>query len=310
MFWVEHNGSLEKVPFLVHQYLQIFSLIVWSNASDLVSKWQHKATLFMCYLVVHYQRQKVLKPTWHLYSVLQRYSFSLHVISPSVRGFQLFDSLRLVSAGYVSMVSGTQRKCCTLSVFRPFLNSEHKRQGPKRDKELAIWHLIRPDWNRTWASADHGHRYVRTHMHLSVGGVKAGFLSYLSNKTQTPTPFLQRKKQKTLLEESVSKLYFGNYEHNFKMIAFMAPSPLHTSFRLNNVLYILIYLLKSFKLPYFKFFCVCLFVWQLSMKALKSENFTPEFNFISFGCPSLFGTEMLSASAWALFRVANLSIAL
>lgn len=69
-------------------------------------------------------------------------------------------------------------------------------------------------------------------MHFSVGGVKAGFVSYLSNKTQTLTPFLQREKQKTLLEESVSKLYFGNYEHIFKMIAFMAPSPLHTSFRL------------------------------------------------------------------------------
>lgn len=123
------------------------------------------------------------------------------------------------------------------------------------------------------------HRYVRTHMHFSVGGVKAGFVSYLNNKTQTLTPFLQRKKNRRL-EESVSKLYFGNYEHNFKMIAFMAPSPLHTSFRLccnaklqlsltlndeQRSIYINILigsifdLRKSCKLPYFKGF-LCLFV--------------------------------------------------
>lgn len=38
----------------------------------------------------------------------------------------------------ISMLPGYQRRCCTMSAFRPFLTSEPKRQGPRKDEELVI----------------------------------------------------------------------------------------------------------------------------------------------------------------------------
>lgn len=140
-----------------------------------------------------------------LSSVQQPSSFSFNVISPSVW---------VSTAGFVEpcfhricifVVSGYQRKCCTMSAFRPFLTSEHKRQGPERDEELTIWRLIISGLTEIGHEAQpavdtriyedthtHTHAYA---LYFPVGGLQAGFLLFLSEQQNTNTDFFSREQR-------------------------------------------------------------------------------------------------------------------
>lgn len=194
----------------------------------LLQKLWHKSILFMYYHAEQYHRH-----TAHMASpsslVQQQSSFSFNVILPSV----WVSTAGFVEACFhricIFVVPGYQRKCCTMSAFRPFLTSEHKRQGPERDEELAIWRLIISGLTEIGHEAqpavdtricEDTHTYT---LFFPVGGLQAGFLLFLSEQENTNTDsFSTENREKVWLKDTVPILFL---KHTFIVIFFfMAPS--------------------------------------------------------------------------------------